>query len=43
VLAEVSVDPRLGTIRARRIVAAYDVGRIINEKLARSQFIGGIV
>jgi xanthine dehydrogenase YagR molybdenum-binding subunit len=43
VFAEVSVDPRLGTVRPRRIVAVYDVGRIINEKLAPSQFIGGIV
>jgi xanthine dehydrogenase YagR molybdenum-binding subunit len=43
VFAEVSADPRLGTVRARRIVAVYDVGRIVNEKLARSQFIGGIV
>jgi xanthine dehydrogenase YagR molybdenum-binding subunit len=43
VFAEVSVDPRLGTVRHRRIVAVYDVGRIINEKLAQSQFIGGIV
>ena len=34
---------RLGTVRPRRIVAVYDVGRVINEKLARSQFIGGIV
>lgn len=43
VFAEVSVDPRLGTVRTRRIVAVYDVGRVINEKLAKSQFIGGIV
>jgi xanthine dehydrogenase YagR molybdenum-binding subunit len=43
VFAEVAVDPALGTVRTRRIVAVYDVGRIINEKLARSQFIGGIV
>jgi xanthine dehydrogenase YagR molybdenum-binding subunit len=43
VFAEVSVNSLLGTVRARRIVAVYDVGRIINEKLAQSQFIGGIV
>ena len=29
--------------RVRRIVAVFDVGKIVNEKLARSQFIGGIV
>ena len=28
---------------ARRIVAVYDVGRIMNQKLAHSQLIGGIV
>jgi xanthine dehydrogenase YagR molybdenum-binding subunit len=27
----------------RRVVAVFDVGKIVNEKLARSQFIGGIV
>jgi xanthine dehydrogenase YagR molybdenum-binding subunit len=30
-------------IHTRRIVAVFDVGKIMNEKLARSQFIGGIV
>jgi xanthine dehydrogenase YagR molybdenum-binding subunit len=43
VFAEVAVDPDLGMIRTRRIVAVFDVGKIMNEKLARSQFIGGIV
>jgi xanthine dehydrogenase YagR molybdenum-binding subunit len=43
VFAEVGVDPEVGTVRTRRIVAVYDVGRIMNEKLAKSQFIGGIV
>lgn len=43
VFAEVAVDPDLGEVRTRRIVAVYDVGRIMNQKLARSQFIGGIV
>jgi xanthine dehydrogenase YagR molybdenum-binding subunit len=43
VFAEVAVDPDLGMVRTRRIVAVYDVGKVINEKLARSQFIGGIV
>jgi xanthine dehydrogenase YagR molybdenum-binding subunit len=43
VFAEVAVDPDLGMVRTRRIVAVFDVGKIMNEKLARSQFIGGIV
>ena len=29
--------------RVPRIVGAYDVGRVINPKLARSQCIGGMV
>lgn len=43
IFAEVAVDSDLGMVRTRRIVAVYDVGKVINEKLARSQFIGGIV
>lgn len=43
VCAEVAVDPDLGEVRTRRIVAVFDVGKIMNQKLARSQFIGGIV
>jgi xanthine dehydrogenase YagR molybdenum-binding subunit len=41
--AEVRVDPDLGLLRVARIVAAVDAGRILNEKLARSQVIGGAV
>ena len=43
VFAEVRVDPDLGTIRATRIIGAYDAGRIVNPKLAHSQCIGGMV
>jgi xanthine dehydrogenase YagR molybdenum-binding subunit len=43
VFAEVAVDRDLGTTRVRRVVAVYDVGRIVNQRTARSQFIGGIV
>jgi len=43
VFAEVAVDPDFGMTRVRRVVAVYDVGRIINHRTARSQFIGGIV
>jgi CO/xanthine dehydrogenase Mo-binding subunit len=41
--AEVRVDPELGVVRVTRIVSALDAGRILNEKLARSQMIGGAV
>jgi xanthine dehydrogenase YagR molybdenum-binding subunit len=40
---EVRVDPDLGTIRVGRFVSVMDGGRILNQKLARSQIIGGIV
>ena len=43
IFVEVAVDPDLGTVRVRRVVAVYDTGKLINEKLAKSQFIGGIV
>jgi CO/xanthine dehydrogenase Mo-binding subunit len=40
---EVHVDAELGIVRVARIVSAVDGGRILNEKLARSQIIGGTV
>jgi xanthine dehydrogenase YagR molybdenum-binding subunit len=43
VFAEVRVDPDLPEVRVARIVAAYGVGRILNERTARSQLVGGIV
>jgi xanthine dehydrogenase YagR molybdenum-binding subunit len=43
VFAEVRVDPELGEIRVPRVVAAYDIGRPLNAKTARSQLQGGIV
>jgi xanthine dehydrogenase YagR molybdenum-binding subunit len=39
--AEVEVDPDLGLVRVTRLVAAVDGGRILNEKTATSQIIGG--
>src|SRR5437660_2882591 len=42
VFAEVRVDPDLGLVRLNRFVGAYDCGRVINPKTARSQAIGGI-
>jgi xanthine dehydrogenase YagR molybdenum-binding subunit len=43
VFVEVRVDPDLGTVRVPRIIGAYDAGRVVNPKLARSQCIGGMV
>jgi xanthine dehydrogenase YagR molybdenum-binding subunit len=40
---EVRVEADLGLLRVARIVSAVDAGRILNEKLARSQIIGGAV
>jgi CO/xanthine dehydrogenase Mo-binding subunit len=40
---EVRVDAELGIVRVARVVSAIDGGRILNEKLARSQIIGGTV
>jgi xanthine dehydrogenase YagR molybdenum-binding subunit len=41
--AEVRVDADLGLLRVARMVSAVDAGRILNQKLARSQIIGGAV
>ena len=43
VFAEVRVDEDLGLVRLNRFVGAYDAGRIINPRTARSQAIGGII
>lgn len=40
---EVRIDPDLRLIRVARVVSVIDGGRILNEKLARSQIIGGTV
>jgi CO/xanthine dehydrogenase Mo-binding subunit len=40
---EVRVDPDLGLLRIARVVSAIDAGRVLNEKTARSQIIGGTV
>ncbi len=41
--AEVWVDEDLGTIRVKHFTSVQDVGRIMNEKTARSQIIGGVI
>jgi len=38
----VNVD-LLGQVRIKRVVGVYDVGRMINPRLARSQIIGGML
>jgi xanthine dehydrogenase YagR molybdenum-binding subunit len=43
VFVEVRVDEMLGIVRVSRVVAAYDVGRLLNAKMAHSQLMGGVV
>ena len=40
---EVRVDPDFGLVRVTRALGAFDIGRVLNQKTARSQAIGGIV
>lgn len=41
--AEVEVDIETGKVRVLKIVAAHDVGRVLNPKTAENQFHGGII
>ncbi len=41
--AEVSVDPVSGEIRLRRMLGVFAAGRVLNEKTARSQALGGMI
>jgi len=43
VFAEVKVDPDLGQIRVTRMVGAFACGRVINPRMVRSQFHGGMI
>ncbi|HKM71282.1 MAG TPA: xanthine dehydrogenase family protein molybdopterin-binding subunit [Stellaceae bacterium] len=43
VFAEVKVDPDLGQIRATRLVGAFAAGKVINPRLVRSQYYGGMI
>ncbi len=43
VFAEVKVDPELGQIRVARLIGAFAAGRIINPRLVRSQYLGGMI
>jgi xanthine dehydrogenase YagR molybdenum-binding subunit len=40
---EVAVDEDFGTVRVKRVVSAFDCGRLYNPTLAKSQWLGGIV
>lgn len=41
--AKVAVHPTTGIVRVKQVVTTGDAGKIINEKTARSQMIGGVV
>ncbi len=41
--AEVEVDTDTGKVRVLRIVAAHDIGRVLNRKTMENQFHGGIM
>jgi xanthine dehydrogenase YagR molybdenum-binding subunit len=43
VFSEVRVDRDLGLVRVPRVVGVYGGGKILNQKTAKSQMIGGIV
>ena len=43
VFAEVKVDPSLGQMRVTRLVGAFAAGRVINPRLVRSQYFGGMI
>jgi xanthine dehydrogenase YagR molybdenum-binding subunit len=43
VFAEVKVDPELGQMRVTRLVGAFAAGRIINPRMVRSQYLGGMI
>ena len=43
VFAEVEVDEAVKTVKVRRIVATYDIGRLMNRKTGMNQLQGGLV
>ncbi|RVX46399.1 xanthine dehydrogenase YagR molybdenum-binding subunit [Nonomuraea polychroma] len=42
VFVEVRIQPRLGRLRVTRVVTAHDLGRVLNQRTARGQVIGGV-
>jgi xanthine dehydrogenase YagR molybdenum-binding subunit len=43
VFAEVKIDPDFGQIRVTRLVGAFAAGKIINPRMVRSQYYGGMI
>jgi xanthine dehydrogenase YagR molybdenum-binding subunit len=43
IFVEIAIDPDVYTMKVRRMVGAYDGGRIVNPQLARSQCLGGMI
>ncbi|OWK28371.1 xanthine dehydrogenase family protein molybdopterin-binding subunit [Sphingomonas dokdonensis] len=41
--AEVAVSAITGEVRVRRMLGVFDIGRVLNEKTARNQIVGGMV
>lgn len=41
--AEVEVDTETGRVRVLRVVAAHDIGRVLNRQTAESQVLGGVL
>jgi xanthine dehydrogenase YagR molybdenum-binding subunit len=43
VFAEVKVDPDFGVVRVTRLVGAFAAGTIVNPRMVRSQYYGGMI
>ena len=43
VFAEVTVDPDFGQVRVTRLVGAFAAGTIVNPRMVRSQYCGGMI
>jgi xanthine dehydrogenase YagR molybdenum-binding subunit len=43
IFVEVGFDPELGIVRLRRAVGRYSIGRIVNQRTAYAQIVGGII
>ncbi len=43
VFAEVTVDPDFGQVRVTRLVGAFAAGTVVNPRMVRSQYLGGMI
>ena len=43
VFAEVTVDPDFGQVRVTRLVGAFAAGTVVNPRMVRSQYYGGMI